>query len=260
VAVRVLQLTNNENVQMHELSDLVSSDPVFAGEVLTLANSVLYAPRYPSSSIFQAIVVLGATTLQGMCITVGARAYLGRSMSQPAMRGLWRHNLACAIIARQLASAGFRDGDTAYTSGIMHDLGRMALAAIQPKAYAHLLGTHCGTPESILEQERQLFGWDHCETGQRLIADWNLPSEFDVIVAGHHNATEKAGSWDMAELLKISCRMADVIGFPAFPGCEATAYEELREEMPAREQGLFTVSQEELAAEVANSIQELDRG
>ena len=151
VAIRVLQLANNENVQLHQLCELISSDPAFASEVLTVANSALYAPRYPSNSILQAIAVLGANTLQGMCITVGGRAYLGKSMSHPSMRGLWRHNLACAIIAERLASVGLLDKDTAYTSGILHDIGRIALAVIQPKEYANLLGTHRGTPVSILE-------------------------------------------------------------------------------------------------------------
>lgn len=254
VAVRVLQLTKNENVQLSELCEMVSSDPVFAGELLTLANSVLYSPRYPSGSIFQAIAVLGARTLQGMCITVGARAYLGRSMSQPAMRGLWQHDMACAIVARRLAVVGFYEGDTAYTTGMMHDLGRLAMAAIQPKEYAHLLGTHRGTPGSILEQERELFGCDHCEIGQELVADWNLPAEFDAIVAGHHKAKEHDSGWGMTELVKMSCRMADALGFPAFPGCEVTPYNVLLEELPERERLLFMVSREELASEVADGI------
>jgi HD-like signal output (HDOD) protein len=41
VAMRVLQLAQNENVQLHQLCDLISSDPAFASEVLTVANSVL---------------------------------------------------------------------------------------------------------------------------------------------------------------------------------------------------------------------------
>ena len=169
VAMRVLQLAHDENVQLHQLCDLISSDTAFASEVLTVANSVLYSPRYPSSSILQAIAVLGANTLQGMCITVGVRAYLGKSMSSPAMRILWRHNLACALISERMATAGFLDKDTAYTSGILHDIGRVALAVIEPKAYGRLLEEHKGTPESILERERELFGWNHCETGRRLI-------------------------------------------------------------------------------------------
>src|ERR1019366_5749185 len=109
VAVKVLQLVNNENVQLHELSDLISSDPAFASEVLTIANSLLYAPRFPVTSIMHAIAIMGANQLKGMCLTVWVRAYLGKSLNLPAMRDLWRHNLACALIAEQLASAGFMD-------------------------------------------------------------------------------------------------------------------------------------------------------
>ncbi len=85
----------------------------------------------------------------------------------------------------------------------MHDIGRIALAVIQPKEYANLLGTHRGTPSSILEGERKLFGWDHCETGRQLIADWKLPADFDAIVLEHHCAKREDGAWGMAELVKI---------------------------------------------------------
>ena len=258
VAIRVLQLANNENVQLHQLCELISSDPAFASEVLTVANSVLYSPRYPAGSIIQAIAVLGANTLQGMCITVGARAYLGKSMSHPAMRGLWRHNLACAIIAERLAASGLLDKDAAYTSGIMHDIGRIALAVIQPKEYANLLATHRGSPDSILEGERSLFGWDHCETGRRLISDWKLPGDFDAIVLEHHSAKREDGAWEMGELVKTSCRMADAAGFPAFPGCETTPYAELLEDVPARERRLFYPTLEALAQEVANDIRAVE--
>ncbi len=258
VAIRVLQLANNDNVQLHQLCELVSSDPAFASEVLTVANSVLYAPRYPSSSILQAIAVLGANKLQGMCITVGARAYLGKSMSHPSMRGLWRHNLACAIISERLASVGFLDKDTAYTCGIMHDIGRIALAVILPKEYASLLGTHRGSPGSILEGERQLFGWDHCETGRQLIVDWKLPAEFEAIVSEHHCLNGTSGDWGMAELVKVGCRMADTAGFPAFPGCAETPYSELLDELPDREGRLFFPHLENLAAEVATAIHAIE--
>ena len=234
VAVKVLQLVNNENVQLHQLSDLISSDPAFASEVLTIANSLLYAPRYPSSSILQAISVLGANHLQGLCLTVGVRAYMGKSLSQPSMRNLWHHNLACALIAEQIAKAGNLDKDIAYTSGVMHDIGRLALAVIRPKEFALLLGSHSGTPASILQGEQDLFGWDHCETGRQLISDWKLPPEFEAVVADHHMPRLNPGSWTIADLINVSCRLADTVGFPAFPGCEATPYPELLQEIPAR--------------------------
>jgi HD-like signal output (HDOD) protein len=254
VAVRVLQLANNENVQLHQLSDLISSDPAFASEVLTIANSMLYAPRFPSSSILQAIAILGANNLQGLCLTVGVRAYLGKSLSHPAMRALWRHNLACALIAEELAAAGFLDKDIAYTSGVMHDIGRLALAAIRPKEYALLLGSHTGSPSSILQGERDLFGWDHCETGRQLIADWKLPPEFEAIVCGHHAPRAADTPWEMAELINLSCRLADAAGFAAFPGCEATPYADLLDEIPARERSGFPADVQTLAVEIGQKV------
>jgi HD-like signal output (HDOD) protein len=254
VAVRVLQLVSKENVQLHQLSDLISSDPAFAGEVLSVANSLLYAPRYPASTILQAIAVLGATTLQGVCITVGVRAYLGKAMNSPAMGSLWRHNLASAIIAQRLAAGGLIDKDQAYTCGILHDIGRIALAVVQPRDYAALLESHQGSAESILERERELFGCDHCETGHRLVAGWQLSVGFEAGIFDHHAPRSADGSWRLVDLVKVSCKMADAAGFPAFAGCEAAPYPELLDELPARERSLFYPELDRLNMEVAACI------
>jgi len=258
VAIRVLQLVNNENVQLRQLSELISSDPAFASEVLTIANSLLYASRFPANSILQAIAVLGANNLQGLCLTVAVRSYMGKTLSHPAMQAIWRHNLACALIAEQLASAGFMDRDIAYTSGVMHDLGRLALAVLRPRDYGLLLGSYSGTPGSILKAERDLFGWDHCAAGRELIADWMLPDDFGAIAGEHHCPRPEGGSWEMADLINVSCRMADTVGFPAFSGCETLRFEDLLDELPARERRLFHSSVETLTFEVTKKIEAIE--
>lgn len=174
------------------------------------------------------------------------------------MKALWRHNLASALIAERLASAGFLDKDTAYTSGILHDIGRVALAVLQPKDYGNLLATHKGSPASILEDERHLFGWDHCETGKQLVADWKLPSDFEAIVSEHHCAREQGRKWGMTELTQVSCRMADAVGFSAFHGCETTPFEELLDELPVRERTSFCANLETLTAEITESIHAIE--
>jgi HD-like signal output (HDOD) protein len=258
VAIRVLQLTNNENLQLHQLSELISSDAAFASEVLTIANSLVYAPRFPACTILQAIAVLGANHLQGMCLTVGVRTYLGKSLNHPLIRNVWRHNLACAMIARDLAAAGFMDQDTAYTSGVLHDVGRLALAVIRPTEYAALLEKHHGSGASILPVETELFGCDHCQAGKHLIGDWKLPHEFDAIVSDHHAPRRMESAWSKAELIKISCRLADAAGFPAFLGCQLTPFSDLQAELPARERGAFHSDLEALTREVTDKINMLE--
>ena len=78
VAIRVLQLANNENVQLHQLCDLISSDPAFASEVLTVANSASVFTALSGEQHSASDCCAGCETLHGMCITVGVRAYLGK--------------------------------------------------------------------------------------------------------------------------------------------------------------------------------------
>ena len=120
----------------------------------------------------------------------------------------------------QLASAGFLDGDIAFTCGMMHDIGRLALAVVQPKESTGLLHEHFGPPERILGAERQAFGRGHCEIERQLVADSKLPEVFEPIVAGHHAPRKPCAPWDMAELIHISCRMAGggLCRIPRMPG------------------------------------------
>lgn len=258
VALRVLQLAGTENVPLHELSELISSDPALAAEVLSIVNSLVYAPRFPITSILQAIAIMGANHLQGLCLTVGVRGYIGESLGTPAMQALWRHNLACATIAEQLASCSFFDRDIAYTAGVMHDLGRVALAAVRPTQYINLLSSHVGTAQSMLEQERKIFGKDHCEIGALLVKKWKLPEEFDPIMTRHHREPAGEDAWDMAALVSMSCKMADSAGFPAFAACQPESFETLREELPPREKRHFHTEVGTLIFEIQRKLQALE--
>lgn len=254
VAIRILQLTNNEDVSMRQLSDLISSEPAFSGEVLTIANSALYASRFPITSVLHAIAMLGIKSLKGVCLTVGVRAYLGDSLNHQSLRAIWRHSLACALVAQQLAHAGSMDKHTAYTAGILHDIGRLALAAISPKEYAALLETHSGSAASALQAERELFGLDHCEAGRRLVEDWKLPSNFENIVSDHHSPRQKGDPWHLPGLVNLSCRMADSAGFAVFRGCDVTPYPDLLGELPDSERKTFCANVDLLTFEISSKI------
>jgi hypothetical protein len=140
----------------------------------------------------------------------------------------------------------------------MHDIGRLALSVVRPKEYCLLLGAHSGTPGSILKAERDLFGWDHCEAGRQLVADWKMPPEFEPIVAEHHEPRQKDDPWNLTALINVSCRMADTAGCPAFSGCEVTPYPDLLDELPERERGLFHATVETLTAEIARKIDSVE--
>jgi len=257
-ALRALNLVNDENSSMRHLSDLISSDPALSCEVLIIANSALLAQRHRVTSILQASVLLGTRTLKGVCLTVAVRAYLGKSMSYPALRATWRHSLACALIAEQLAGAAALDKGTAYTGGVVHEIGRCALAVLRPKEYATLLDEYSGPSAGILEHERTMFGFDHREAGQHLISDWNLPSEFLTMLHSQDPLRRDGDPWQMHDVIQMSCHLADAAGFPAFRGCEAIPYAELLESIPVRERSLFATDVKRLSFDIGSKISAID--
>jgi HD-like signal output (HDOD) protein len=238
-AVRALNLVNDENTSMRHLSDLISSDPALSCEVLIIANSALLAQRHPVTSVLQATVLLGTRTLKGVCLTIAVRAYLGPSMSYPALRAIWRHSLATALIADQLTGSTCLEQGTAYTAGIIHDIGRFALAALRPRQYAELLEQHSGCADSALEQERTLFGFDHCEAGLQLMQQWGLPAEFEPVLHAPFGVKTPLDEWQLPDLIGVSCRLADTAGFAVCPGDDVTPYEELMAAIPVRLRSLF---------------------
>ncbi|HWE87511.1 MAG TPA: HDOD domain-containing protein [Terracidiphilus sp.] len=254
IALRVLECVSDDGVSMCRLGDLISLDPALCSQVLTIANSPLVAHRFPVTSILQAVAMLGTFSLKGLCLAVAVRGYLGKSMNYPALQALWRHSLATASIAEHLVNMGLIDADDAHTAGILHEIGRFALSVLYPVAYSHLLGTHKGTDQSLLEIEDELFGFDHVEVGRRLLVDWSLPDQFREVIAHAQCAPQPGQPWSMGTLVHISCRMADAVGYPVFAGCEVTPFEQLLTLLPPRQKAFFHPDPADLANDLAQRI------
>ena len=261
IALRVMKMVSKEDVSMFKLAEIISSDPAFDSELLTIANSPLFAPRYPAINILEAVSRLGTKNIQGICLTVAVRTYLGKSLSLPAMKLIWNHNLATALVAEQLAIAFSLNKDDAYTAGIMHDIGRLAMASIKPKEYSDLLNTFTGSSAAILAAENELFGFDHCQAGHQLIENWKLPNDFEGIVVRHHSEppeTAEHPEWSMDSIIHLACHIADTIGFPAFKHCESSSYADLYVQLPPRAANHFPAEHDSLAETITNKIKSVE--
>ncbi len=258
VATRVLQLVSKNDSSLHQLSSLISTDQAFSSEVLTIVNSPLYPVHTPVTSILQGIASLGLERVKGLAVTVGVRAYLRRAGGCPASPAIWRHSLACAVLAEECAASHLTDKGTAYTAGIMHDIGRAALAVIEPRRYAAFLESVAADPSEVLQRERESFAFDHCEAGRRLAVDWKLPQEFLDIISRHHDDQENGGAFNLLAIIRLSCRLADTIGFTAIPSLKRGSYQELTSALPEWLRDLLPDDPDDLAFRIANKINSIE--
>jgi HD-like signal output (HDOD) protein len=266
VAIRALQLASNNDIRLRELHEVICADQVFAGELLRLANSPLHGMRSSIKSTLQAAILLGYERLKGLVLTIGIRMYLAKVLQVAALKACWRHSLACAIVAEDLAVATFAaksdtrvylDKDVAYTAGMVHDLGRLALAVSRPKPYADFLKNTEKEPCNILAQERERFGEDHCQVGRSLTTSWNLPAEFTAIAAHHHDDMQ-GPPFDALATVHFSCLMADALGFQVAHSTDSQTYEELLCQLPERERQYFGPSRDDYALRIAGKIKAVE--
>ena len=141
-------------------------------------------------------------TIDGALASMSPRAILSVAMSVLAPSvpasdsldhsGLWRHSLAVATTAQSLAprAHGDIDPEMAFTSGLLHDLGKLALAECFPKSYARSLAGAAGHDGDLASFERDVIGVDHMLMGRRLAQSWRLPEPVTMTIWLHHHAYE----------------------------------------------------------------------
>ena len=257
VAIKALQVISSETGQLRELSDLITADPGISAEILRMANSARFTARVEVNSIFRAIHLLGLEHIKSLVVTAAMKSYLGGSLEVPALRACWRHSLACAVIAEMLARLGMLESDVAYTAGLLHDIGRLALVAGYPTLYADFL-THVETqPGDALQFERALFGIDHCRQGRLLASIWKLPAMFGDIAGRHHDAAA-AGDSAMLSIVRHSCAMAEVLGFGVVSPLHPKTYQEVLDEIPERERRQIASDPSEVAHFIADKINAIE--
>lgn len=256
IAMQILRLLPQQDVSTQELGKLISADPALSAELLVLANSALFGFSNRVKSIAQATTLLGIERVKSLALTVGLKVYVASSLKLPELKACWRHSLACALLADHLALLSSMEIDMAYTAGLLHDIGRLAMAAADPHRYAHFLG-ETDASEDVLAREREVFGVNHCEAGGMLVESWKLPEEFSAVATGHHESPAD-GKFDLVALIHYGCRLADTLGFAAIRVREPHPFGELLAALPERARARFPQDPTALSAEVAAKISPLE--
>ena len=184
-ACRLLQLMGDETADFREVSRVLSVDAALSSQLLRVANSALLGCRHEITSIMQAMFVLGVDRLRDIVITVAIKSYIGIG-DEVFLRRAWRHNLATALWCEMLADSCGVGRPTAYTDGMLHDIGRIALLKLFPREYVAFMDSAITADLDNLEAERRLCHADHCQVGETLARSWKFPSALQDVIGNHH--------------------------------------------------------------------------
>lgn len=200
-----------EILDVHEVVKLISQDKSLAARCLQVANSPLFGTSHEVETIQSAVVALGLNRIQEIAISCSLLRLLPSGSFGVNPSSLWAHSLACAMVAREFASRiGFPDPAKAYTAGLLHDMGLVAMLWASPHDFRRSYEYACGRQVPLHEAEQKILGFTHSECGAIVARSWHLPADLIQAICCHHSPHRASTSLELTCIVSVSdllCRL-----------------------------------------------------
>jgi len=182
-AQEILTCFGDEFIDADKVSAVVEGDPGICAKLLGLANSAYFGLAEPVNTISEAISrVLGVDTVRSLVLAMAIQqSFNSRDCPAFNVEQFWVQSLQTAECCKKVAYAAELADDTvrdlAYSAGLCHNLGLMALAHIEPERTNAVLRAHADSEGS--DDLRKLFleelDTDHRIMTSELARIWSLP-------------------------------------------------------------------------------------
>ncbi len=207
VALEVMELSRQGDVDLAEVVRLLERDPVLAGRLLALAQSAQYVSRSPVMTLRQAAVRLGLEALTQLVL----QAALALRIFKPAGfawfgRRVNRHSTAVAHITRDLCRRAGLPGEHAFTVGLLHDIGITAALQLAAETPAWR--------ELPLEALAPAVDAVHAGASGQLARAWGLPEPIPTFLAQHHQPM----ATDLPQPIHAALTVAEQLSWEAGAG------------------------------------------
>jgi len=189
IAKALLQMTGEENVQVEDICRLIEADPASSARLLRLVNSAYRGMAVKVNSVNRAVVLLGFNGVRNALLSVQIFNIFGENArdENSVIFELWKHCLAVASAAELVAeNTGGILPEDAFTAGLLHDIGKIALYHVAQDEYKRALEMVSDEALEISEAEKRLLNMNHCTAGRFLAEKWGLPEALAQAIYQHH--------------------------------------------------------------------------
>jgi putative nucleotidyltransferase with HDIG domain len=183
---KLMEQLSAQDTTADQIEALIKLDSGLASETLRLANSAYFSGSMPCDSFTDAIVRLGFREMYRLATTKIASRWLHNPAPgygwEPG--DLYRHSLTVAVGADLLAKKlGRVTPEIAYTAGLLHDVGKLALAFVCADSFEEIRRFQAEKQCPWREAESALLGYDHTAVAGALLRTWSFPPNLIEVVS-----------------------------------------------------------------------------
>lgn len=203
VLPRLKQMLSDGNSAVHDIVALIRLDLGISARVLQVANSAYYGQGTRCFTVEDAVARVGYDQVYDLVAYAVASQVLVRPLVSYSIDAdeLWKQSVACALAAEAVAQNTGQDRNVAYTNGLLHAVGLVAIDEWERRDCCPRVLASAGFPRETSEAERKLFGFTNAEAGAALLRLWDFPQEMSEPVRWQYAPNSSAGHARMACLL-----------------------------------------------------------
>ena len=151
-------LRDINNINVHEVVDIIMFDSSLTAKLLQIANSAYFGKAEPVTDVGDAISQLGYDAVYLLAASITGESCL-RAAPGTGLDAvmLWKHNVMTAFGAQHIATAAGLEGNMLFTAGLLHDVGKVVFAGTYGKDYTRLFDPAERDSRTLNERNRSLW-------------------------------------------------------------------------------------------------------
>ncbi|MGJ8454090.1 HDOD domain-containing protein [Pseudothermotoga sp. U03pept] len=190
IVQRIVSVASDPDASAKDLAEVIKLDASLTVRILKLVNSAYYGLPRKIVALNEAIMILGFKTVRNIALSIFTYSSVLRNNRRSTVDHyqLWKHFLGTAVGSELLAQMiGYPNKEELFISGLLHDIGKVALDYIFPEAFGAVTKLTKSLKISFMQAEEKLNLPNHSVISGKMIEKWNLPELVVQSASGHHS-------------------------------------------------------------------------
>lgn len=205
---QLLEIMESPDCSLKQVGELVASDMGLTTTVLKVVNSAYFGMSRTVTEPAQAVNLLGLDTIKALALSHHLFSSLGTTrLAHFSNEWLWSHCLQVGGFAKALAQAENwcrEEAGQAFLSGMLHDVGKLTMIAVDSGRYAQVVEETRRGKEFLYRVEKEFLGTTHAEVGAYILGLWGFHPTVVRAIGGHHQPSAAGGRLDLLTLVHVA--------------------------------------------------------
>ncbi len=211
-----MKVLNDPNSGMTDVEKIINRDPGLASSTLSMANSAFFTGAAKCETLRDALTRLGRKEVYRYSVSSVAGRWLNQEINgygwQPGDLG--RHSVCVGLASEILAKRiGKVDPQLAFTAGLLHDVGKLALAYSCAEQFEDIRKLQAEEGCAWRVAEKEYLGYDHTDVGGTMLMNWSYPTSLVEVVVYYPRPSSAAEQFrSLVSIVHAAKHLALVFG------------------------------------------------